>query len=155
MLLGIDYGTTRTVVAAADRGNYPVVNFQSENDDPQEWYPSLIAFARQGSQRAYGFEARAREHNSAWSVIPSFKRQLATLGPESPVNLGANTLNALQLLTEFLTQLRRDLFERSNLRLTPSEDFEVLVSVPANANSNQRLSPSKLSGWQVFRYEAH
>jgi hypothetical protein len=27
MLLGIDYGTTRTVVAAVDRGNYPVVSF--------------------------------------------------------------------------------------------------------------------------------
>jgi molecular chaperone DnaK (HSP70) len=152
MLLGIDYGTTRTVVAAADRGNYPVVNFQSENDDPQEWYPSLIAFARQGSQRAYGFEARAREHNSAWSVIHSFKRQLATLGPESRVDLGANTLNALQLLTEFLAQLRVDLFERSNLRVTPSEEFEVLVSVPANANSNQRyitLEAFRLAGFQV------
>ena len=29
MLLGIDYGTTCTVVAAADRGNYPVVSFHT------------------------------------------------------------------------------------------------------------------------------
>ncbi len=152
MLLGIDYGTTRTVVAAADRGNYPVVSFQSENDDLQEWYPSLIAFAREGTQRAYGFEARAREHDSAWAVIHSFKRQLASLGPESPIDLGANTLNALQVLGEFLTQLRADLFKNSNLRLSPDEDVEVLISVPANANSNQRyltLEAFRLAGFQV------
>jgi molecular chaperone DnaK (HSP70) len=152
MLLGIDYGTTRTVVAVADRGNYPVVSFQSENDDPEEWYPSLIAFTRQGAERAYGFEARAREYDASWSVIHSFKRQLATLGPESPVALGGAELTTLQVLTEFLTQLRRDLFERSNLRLSPHDDLEALISVPANANSNQRyvtLEAFRLAGFQV------
>ena len=43
MLLGIDYGTTRTVVAAVDRGNYPVVSFHTADGDTQDWYPSLIA----------------------------------------------------------------------------------------------------------------
>ena len=42
MQLGIDYGTTRTVVAAVDRGNYPVVSFQTAEGDTQDWYPSLI-----------------------------------------------------------------------------------------------------------------
>jgi molecular chaperone DnaK (HSP70) len=42
MLLDIDYGTTRTVVAAVDRGNYPVVSFQTADGDTQDWYPSLI-----------------------------------------------------------------------------------------------------------------
>src|SRR2546421_3858970 len=152
MLLGIDYGTTRTVVAAADRGNYPTVSFQGEHDDPQEWYPSLIAFAHDGTERAYGFEARAREHDADWSVIHSFKRELALLGPESPVNLAAKTLSALQLLTEFLSKLHTDLFERSNLRLSPHENLDVLVSVPANANSNQRyvtLEAFRLAGFQV------
>ena len=152
MLLGIDYGTTRTVVAAADRGNYPVVSFQGENDDPEEWYPSLIAFARDGSERVYGFDARVREHDAGWSVIHSFKRDLATLGPESPVQLGANTLTALQVLTEFLRQLRTDLCVRSNLRLGPGEKLEALISVPANANSNQRyitLEAFRLAGFLV------
>ena len=67
MLLGIDYGTTRTVVAAVDRGNYPVVSFQGEQGDPQEWYPSLIAFSREGAGRAYGFDARARQHEAGWT----------------------------------------------------------------------------------------
>jgi molecular chaperone DnaK (HSP70) len=29
MRLGIDFGTTRIVAAAADRGNYPLVGFES------------------------------------------------------------------------------------------------------------------------------
>lgn len=152
MLLGIDFGTTRTVVTAADRGNYPVVSFQDENDNPQEWFPSLIAFEREGSKRVYGFEARARKHDPNWTVIRSFKRQLATLGPESPIDLGLYELNARELLTEFLCKLHRDLFERSNLRLSPREKLEVMVSVPANANSNQRyltLEAFRLAGFQV------
>jgi molecular chaperone DnaK (HSP70) len=152
MLLGIDYGTTHTVVAVADRGNYPVVSFQSENDDPEEWYPSLLAFARESGERRYGFAARAQEGDSAWSVVRSFKRQLATLGPESSVQLGTINVNALQVLTEFLTQLRLDLYENSNLRLAADEDLEVLISVPANANSNQRfitLEAFRLAGFLV------
>jgi hypothetical protein len=44
MLLGIDDDTTRTVVAAVDRGNYPVVSFQTAAGDTQGWYPSLRVF---------------------------------------------------------------------------------------------------------------
>ena len=43
MRLGIDFGTTRTAVSVADRGNYPVVGFVGHNDDTRHWYPSLIA----------------------------------------------------------------------------------------------------------------
>ena len=85
-------------------------------------------------------------------MIHSFKRELATLGPESPVQLGANTLSALQVLTEFLRQLRSDLCERSNLRVGPGEKLEALISVPANANSNQRyitLEAFRLAGFLV------
>ena len=143
MLLGIDYGTTRTVVAAVDRGNYPVVSFQSDNGDPTEWYPSLIAYRRDGAERCYGFEAAARQNDPAWSLVRSFKRQLGALGPQSKVALNANNPDAesptaLQLLTEFLRQLRADLYERSNLLLRAGEPLEVTISVPANANSNQR-----------------
>ena len=48
-------------------------------------------------------------------------------------------MTALELLTAFLVQLRRDLVTRSNLRLTPQEALETLIAVPANANSNQRF----------------
>ena len=33
MKIGIDFGTTRIVVAAADRGNYPVVSFEATDGE--------------------------------------------------------------------------------------------------------------------------
>jgi molecular chaperone DnaK (HSP70) len=109
MLLGIDYGTTRTVVAAVDRGNYPIVSFQGEHGYPQEWYPSAIAFTRDGAERRYGFEALAQQSEPDWVLLRSFKRELGRLGPESTIRLGSATPTTLQVLTEFLVQLRSDL----------------------------------------------
>ena len=42
--LGIDFGTTHTVVAAVDRGNYPIVSFHDDGGATTEWYPSLVAY---------------------------------------------------------------------------------------------------------------
>jgi len=42
-LRGIDFGTTHTVVAACDRGNYPVVAFTDPAGDALEFVPSVIA----------------------------------------------------------------------------------------------------------------
>ena len=55
MLVGIDYGTTRTVVATVDRGNYPIVSFHTEEGDTQDWYPSLVAV--RGDERLFGLDA--------------------------------------------------------------------------------------------------
>lgn len=137
MLLGIDYGTTRTVVAAVDRGNYPVISFHTENGDAQDWYPSLIA-AREG-HCLFGLDAAARQSEPGWLLLRSFKRQLGSLGPESEVVLGDRSFTALDLLTAFLKQLRQDLFKRSNLRIKSKDKLEAMISVPANSNSNQRF----------------
>jgi molecular chaperone DnaK (HSP70) len=137
MLLGIDYGTTRTVVAAADRGNYPVISFQSAGGDTQGWYPSLIA--GRGDDLRFGLDAAALQDEPGWLIRGSFKRELAQLGPESPVTPGDRSVTAVDLLTGFLSQLRRDLYERSNLRVKPRERLDAMISVPANANSNQRF----------------
>ena len=106
MLLGIDYGTTRTVVAAVDRGNYPVVSFHTAEGDTQDWYPSLLA--ARGDARLYGLDAACRQDDPAWALLRSCKRQLATLGPTARIPLGTGAVPALELLTAFLAQLRRD-----------------------------------------------
>jgi molecular chaperone DnaK (HSP70) len=46
--LGIDFGTTRIVAAAVDRGNYPVVKFDTR-DGTADWFPSLVAL--RGAER--------------------------------------------------------------------------------------------------------
>ena len=137
MLLGIDFGTTHTVVTSVDRGNYPLVSFQTESGDTLEWHPSLIA--ARGSELAFGFAAAAKEAEPGWTLRRSFKRELATLGPDDRVVIGNCEITALELLTAYLTQLQRDLLERSNLRIKARQNLEAMISVPANANSNQRF----------------
>jgi molecular chaperone DnaK (HSP70) len=137
MFLGIDFGTTRTVVAAVDRGNYPIVSFHPEDGDTLEWYPSVTA--ARGDEIVFGFEAAQKQSVEGWSVLRSFKRRLGTIGPDELIEIGDHKLTALELLTGFLSALRRDLLTRSNLRVKRNEKLQATVSVPANSNSNQRF----------------
>src|SRR5262245_5536337 len=106
MILGIDYGTTRTVVAAADRGNYPIIGFQGEDGNIQEWYPSLVA-ARAG-ELLFGLDAAILQDEPGWIIERSFKRDLSSLGPDAVIMLAGREITALDLLTEFLSALLRD-----------------------------------------------
>lgn len=137
MLLGIDFGTTHTVVAAVNRGNYPVVSFTTEAGDTHEWYPSVIAV--KGSELAFGFEAVAKQGQPGWTLRRSIKRELATRGPDSRLQIGAHEMSLFEWLTSFLEQLHQDLRRNSNLTLKKKEKLEAVISVPANANSNQRF----------------
>jgi molecular chaperone DnaK (HSP70) len=137
MHIGIDFGTTRTVVAAVDRGNYPIVSFHPEDGDTLEWYPSVAA-ARDG-EIVFGFDAAQKQGAEAWGVLRSFKRRLGTTGPDELVEIGGHRLTALELLTGFLSALRGDLLARSNLRVKRNEKLQATISVPANSNSNQRF----------------
>lgn len=151
MRLGIDFGTTHTSVAAVDRGNYPIVSFQTPAGDVQEWYPSLIAF--HGKQRLFGLEAAAQLNQPQWSFLRSFKRLLSTAAPESALQIGDERVTLLEILTEFLCQLRRDLNARSNLRVKSAGAPSAMIGVPANANSNQRfltLEAFRRAGFDVL-----
>jgi molecular chaperone DnaK (HSP70) len=133
MRVGIDFGTTHTVVAAVDRGNYPVVSF-----DGVDTWPSIIAANAAGELR-FGMDAAAVRHDPGWSVLRSFKRLLTEAGPQTEVNLAGRNHLLVDLLTGFLAQLKSDLQRRSNAGLAPSETIEAAISVPANASSAQRL----------------
>ena len=75
MHLGIDFGTTRTVVAFADRGNFPVVAFSDAAGDAHEYLPAQVALTGQGL--VCGFAARsARE--AGFPVLRSVKRALTS-----------------------------------------------------------------------------
>ena len=133
MRVGIDFGTTHTVVAAVDRGNYPVVSF-----DGLDAWPSIIAGNGAGELR-FGADAAAVCHEPKWSVLRSFKRLLTDAGPQTEVNLAGRSHRLADLLTGFLAQLRSDLLRRSNAGASPGESIEAAISVPANASSAQRL----------------
>lgn len=133
MRVGIDFGTTHTVAAVVDRGNYPVVSF-----DGVDTWPSLVAGNTEGRLR-FGLDAAAARHTPGWSVLRSFKRLLDSAGPDTEVTLAGHSYPVPDLLTGFLTQLRSDLRRRSNAGLPKGERIEAAISVPANASSAQRF----------------
>jgi molecular chaperone DnaK (HSP70) len=137
MRLGIDFGTTRTRVAAAIRGNYPLITFQAEQGHALDWYPSLIA--TRGDRVAFGVRAQAVQYDPEWSLLRSFKRLLGDSHPETAWKVGDVELPMMEWLTRFLVALRLDLIHRSSLEVGPRDCLEVMLGTPAHANSNQRF----------------
>jgi len=137
MKIGVDFGTTRVVVAAADRGNYPVVAFEGPDGEARDWFPPVVAV--RGNERRYGFEAWQAQEEPGWTVVRSVKRLLGEAGLHSEVAIGEQTVPLQQLLRELAESLCRALRERSTLALRRGEPLEAMLGVPANANSNQRF----------------
>jgi molecular chaperone DnaK len=137
MRIGIDFGTTRIVVAAADRGNYPLVNFEAPDGRVRDWFPSLLAVS--ADQRAYGWEALEQQGKPGWTVLRSLKRGLKNAGPSSELEIAGQRLNLSLLMTEMMTALRRELMGKSTLGASKYDRLQVMLGVPANANSNQRF----------------
>lgn len=148
MPLGIDLGTTRTVVAHTDHGNYPVVSFDADDGGTLPAYPATIAWHR--GQIAYGLLAEQRKAEG-WDWLPSLKPLLSEKGPQDRLRLGHNDISLIKLLATYLRTLGADLATRSNL--PDGADLErVWVAVPANADSNQRfltLEGFRQAGFQV------
>ena len=126
--LGIDFGTTRTVVAAVDRGNYPLLSFEGPEGAPVDWFPSLVAV--RGNERVYGWQAWACQQKPDWTIIRSLKRVLQDAGPNTILELADQQVALIQVLREMASALRN---------LLPKEKLEVMLGVPANANTNQRF----------------
>ena len=136
MRLGIDFGTTRIVVAVADRGNYPVVSFETE-DGAFDWFPPLIAL--RGAERKFGWEAWSKQTEPGWTLIRSVKRVLEDAGPDTQLDTGEGLAGVSHLLFGLCAALRTQLLQQSSLNAKPGEALEVMLGVPANANSNQRF----------------
>jgi len=152
--LGIDFGTTRTVVAFADRGNYPVVDFVDHQGDAAGWIPSMVA--ARGDEVRYGFDAAAVVGDPSFTVVHSFKRLLGepNAGPAHEVKLGDAVLPLGQLLTGFFEHVRDAVLKRSNARRSRQRDttLSAAVAVPANALGAQRLTTVdafRRAGFQV------
>jgi molecular chaperone DnaK (HSP70) len=133
MKLGIDFGTTRIVVAAVDRGNYPLVPFETA-DSTFEWFPPLVAL--RGGERLYGWDAWLAQLDSSWTVIRSLKRYLEDAGPETLLEAGGDAIPLGELMHGLLGELHKQLKEHIG---AAGEALEVMLGVPANANSNQRF----------------
>jgi molecular chaperone DnaK (HSP70) len=145
MRLGIDFGTTRVVVALVDRGNFPLVSFEAPDGQAHDWFPPVAAV--NGEARLYGWEAIAAQEDENWTVLRSLKRSLRSANPHTLVAVAGQQIPLRQLMAEMMMALKAQLLEHSNLGAesggadggAAEEKLEVMLGVPANANSNQRF----------------
>ena len=148
--LGIDFGTTRTVVAAVENGNYPVCSFSWE-DEVKEYIPTLAAVDR--GKLLFGWEAAKRLRDPEVRVLRSLKRLLGRVRPDDLLELAPGfSLPAVELVTLFLAHVKEMLIRHSPLNLPKGRPLEVLAAVPANAGSNQRfitLEAFRRAGFRV------
>ena len=136
MRLGIDFGTTRTVVAAAEQGRYPVAVFDTKTGYA-EYLPGLAVCTP--GVLCFGFEA-SQALDNATAVVRSIKRSTALVPHTEPVEeLRGVPIGSLDLVTRYARFVRRMLIENSNLDLDPSEPLEAMLAVPANAGNRQRF----------------
>lgn len=154
MKLGIDLGTTRTIVALVDRGNYPVVSFSDAEGDPVDHFPSVVA--RRGDELVFGFAAERAAAEGA-VLVRSFKRALAAGGivGQTTIDIEGRAFGLLEVVTGFLGALAHELRTGSNIAalLGPDEPLEVVVAVPAHAHSAQRfltLEAFRRAGFHVL-----
>lgn len=137
MRLGIDFGTTRIVAAFVDRGNYPVLVFDAPDGGAYEWFPPLVAV--NGERRLYGWEAWAIQEEPGWTVVRSLKRVLEGAGLDTQVQIADQKIPLLELLRGLATALRTSLTAHSTLPASGDDPLQIMLGVPANANSNQRF----------------
>lgn len=166
MALGIDFGTTRTIVAYVDRGNYPVVTFFGEDDDPHDHFPSIVA--DENGTLVYGFDALDAGRRGA-PTARSFKRLLASpeVNADTAVRIGERDVPLLDVLTGFASALRQALATSSSIaaELTPRAAgrgygvptdrpsvWTATIAVPAHAHGAQRyltLEAFRRAGFEV------
>jgi molecular chaperone DnaK (HSP70) len=136
MKLGIDFGTTRTVVAGIEDGNYPVCTF-SWKGEFKEYIPTLVA-VKNGVLR-FGWDAVNTNKDRQVRLLRSIKRFTSQLRPEDTIDLAPGvSISVLELVTGFLSHLRKMIIHHSDLIFHKRQPLEVMVATPANANSNQR-----------------
>src|SRR6266852_2143041 len=132
MKLGIDFGTTRIVVASADRGNYPLVPFET-SEGTFDWFPPFVAL--RGNECRFGWDAWNTQGEAGWTVIRSLKRYLEDAGPQAIFEADGVAVPASELMLGLVAPLRQAL----QARFGTAEPLEAMLGVPANANSNQRF----------------
>ncbi len=148
MRLGIDFGTTRTVVAAAHRGRYPVVSFETA-DGFHDYLPGLAAL--NGRDLLFGADA---SRDLTIPLIRSVKAAITGAAPDEPVRAWPQPdMSALQLTTEYLGYVRHMLVERSNLEISALDPLEAMIAVPASASTRQRyltIEAFQRAGFEVL-----
>ena len=153
--VGIDFGTTHTIVALADAGNFPVLSLPFEYNGEwltRDYAPSCLTVYRDKLYFGPAATACFLDHfQQGAAFIPSIKRLLQDWYEGKTLTVGAFTGSVEELLTEFLSQLRRSIQRALDL---DTGEIEAVIAVPANASSSQRyvtLACFRQAGFKVLR----
>lgn len=140
MQLGVDFGTTRTIVAYVDRGNYPVVSFFDSDGDTHDHFPAVAAL--DGDRLRFGFDALAAAARGA-PALRSFKRVLARpdVNADSLLTVGGRSFPLMVIMTGYLAALLEALRTSSSVpeHLPASVAPACVIAVPAHAHAAQRF----------------
>jgi molecular chaperone DnaK (HSP70) len=152
MRLGIDFGTTRTVVSGVDEGRYPIVTFELDGE-LRDHLPGCAVAIGDGLRFGPHAAELATRGDAVWAT-DSVKRSIGGLAPDDPVP-GLPGTTALDLVGAYLHWLRRTLLEHSNVRreLAGAGAIEAMVAVPAQAGTRQRyvtLEAFRRAGFAVL-----
>lgn len=140
-ILGIDFGTTNTVVSYDDRGSYPIVPHYIQTRIGRvshEVFPSLIYIDRKTGEVFHGLEAerliRAKPPE-AGTQIRSIKRMLRDYTEGMRIDPESGHL-VKDMLIAFLKSLRASICAAGLFMET--EVLECIITWPAHANGAQR-----------------
>lgn len=125
-VIGIDLGTTNSLVAQLDSVGRPQI---VHNSDGENLTPSAILLESGSNTPIVGKEAKKSLATQPDSVAREFKRDMGT---DKQTVLAGNTFSPTDLSALLLTKLRRD-YEAQAGRAT-----SVVVTVPANFNNDAR-----------------
>ena len=151
MRLGIDFGTTRTVVVSVEDGNYPICSFNFEGDF-KDYIPSLLAIKK--DSLLFGWDAANCLNDLDVFIIRSIKRLANHTRADEIVEIAPGvTLTMLEIMTRFMKYIKWMITEHSNLIFKRNRPIEVMVGIPANASTNQRfitLEAFKRAGFKML-----
>lgn len=143
--LGIDYGTTNTVVVVADRGRYPLVPHVAETSIGRvvrDVFPSFSVYDRELAVCLFGAEAERclTQPDAASRYVPirSLKRLLRDYvdGARVAGDLIPGGLDMQDVLGHFAAAIYASV-RRSGV-VPADESLEAVLTWPANANGAQR-----------------
>src|SRR3989442_2031060 len=129
--IGIDFGTSNSVVASVQYGQAEVV----PNHEGQKWTPSIVTLRRDGTL-AFGQEAK--ENYDEQRSIRSIKRILGT--PER-VPLVGQQLRTEQIATMLFSMLKKDAEKSLGENFT-----KCVVTIPANSKGLARHATKLCAG---------
>ena len=146
--LGIDYGTTNTVVVCADRGRYPLIPHLTDTSIgriAREVFPSLMVLDTTTSTLRFGAEAERAlaEPGAAQRYIPirSIKRRFRDYvdGTRFAADVVPGGLDMHDTFRQFTRAVYASV--RASGIVGADEPLEAVLTWPANANGAQRHFP--------------